>query len=180
MYRKLSVGLLATTFFAVLVSSGVAIASQSVPQDRLSLVLGESCRAEGQACRNDGQCCSGTCQSRSILPWIPGKCIGSSPSKYLPPQPTDSPEPTRTPQPTYVPKPTKGSGDDSHQRQCRNMNQEVERLEKQLSNTEQEMIKLKKHIQAVKTQTNEMCSQEQPPREKPTITPTAPPPIKAD
>lgn len=179
MYRKLSVGLLATTFFAVLVSSGMAIASQSVPQDRLSLVLGESCRTQGQACRNDDQCCSGICESRSFLPWIPGKCVASS-EKYLPPQPTRPPQPTKESQPTYVPKPTENQGNNSNQQQCQNMNREIESLENQLANTEQEMIKLKKHIQAVKNQTNEMCRQEQPPREKPTNTPTAPPPIKPD
>lgn len=167
MYRKLSVGLLATTFFAVLVSTGMAVASQSVPQDRLSLVLGESCRTEGQACRNDNQCCSGTCQSRSILPWIPGKCVSSS-DEYIPPQPT---RPTKPIQPTQKPQPDQSKGNNFSQQQCQNMNQYTKGLETQLQKAEREIEKLREQVQAVQKQANQMCQIQEAKKPSPSISP---------
>lgn len=74
MLRKISIGLLSATFFAVLVGAGIAAASQSFPENRLTLVLGEACRPVNADCQTHRQCCSGKCVSQSFLPWVPGQC----------------------------------------------------------------------------------------------------------
>lgn len=150
MYRKLSVGLLATTFFAVLVSTGVAIASQSVPEDRLSLVLGENCRAQGQTCRNDNQCCNGICEKRSFLPWLPGKCTATT----RPSQPTENNRKVQKPQSDQ---PRQQQTDSFNQQQCQHMNQYTKQLETQLQKAEREMERLREQVQSVQKQANQMC-----------------------
>ncbi len=168
MFRKFSVGLLTTTFFAVLVSSGIAIASQSVPQHRLSLVLGQSCLSAGEACRNDDQCCSGTCKPRSFLPWVPGRCTGSAEEGQQAPQPTRPSQPSRPPQPTRPEEPRTNA---FKQRQCQLMNQYTKRLETQLQKAEQEMQKLRGQIQTVQEQANQMCQEEDEGQPAPTKPP---------